>query len=99
VAKEATPHPLADAPGLWLRDPDGTAIQIIAADKVSPATRDASVAGVAAVTGEGCRAESLEGRQGPAAAPVARAAVQPRRSAVRPLLFGCAGIAAVRQLG
>jgi catechol 2,3-dioxygenase-like lactoylglutathione lyase family enzyme len=33
----ADPHRLADTAGLWLRDPDGTAVQIVAAPKVSPA--------------------------------------------------------------
>jgi catechol 2,3-dioxygenase-like lactoylglutathione lyase family enzyme len=33
------PHRLADAPGVWLRDPDGTAVQIVAAPKVSPANK------------------------------------------------------------
>ena len=29
-------HPLADREGIWLRDPDGTAVQLVVADKVSP---------------------------------------------------------------
>lgn len=33
----ADPHPLAQRPGLWLRDPDGIAVQVVAADKVTPA--------------------------------------------------------------
>jgi catechol-2,3-dioxygenase len=32
---EVAPHPLADQPGLWLRDPDGTQVQIVVSDKVS----------------------------------------------------------------
>jgi len=52
-AKEAPPHPLADAPGLWVRDPDGTHIQVIAADKVSPATRDVSVSPPPPTPGKG----------------------------------------------
>jgi len=36
--KRTPVHPLADREGIWLSDPDGTAVQIIAADKVSPAT-------------------------------------------------------------
>jgi len=51
--KEAPPHPLADAPGLWVRDPDGTHIQVIAADKVSPATRDVSVSPPPPTPGKG----------------------------------------------
>ncbi len=30
------PHPLAPEPGLWLRDPDGLALQLVVAPKVSP---------------------------------------------------------------
>ncbi len=30
------PHPLGDGKGLWLRDPDGTAVQLVVAGKVSP---------------------------------------------------------------
>jgi len=30
------PHPLSDGEGVWLRDPDGTPVQIIVAPKVSP---------------------------------------------------------------
>lgn len=30
------PHPLAQEPGLWLRDPDGLALQLVVAPKVSP---------------------------------------------------------------
>jgi len=30
------PHPLSDGDGVWLRDPDGTPVQIIVAPKVSP---------------------------------------------------------------
>lgn len=32
---EIPAHPLADGPGLWLRDPDGTAVQVVVADKVT----------------------------------------------------------------
>jgi catechol 2,3-dioxygenase-like lactoylglutathione lyase family enzyme len=32
----AGPHPLADREGIWLSDPDGNAVQIVAAAKVSP---------------------------------------------------------------
>jgi catechol 2,3-dioxygenase-like lactoylglutathione lyase family enzyme len=37
-------HPLADEPGLWLRDPEGIAVQVLVAEKVSPDTREPSVA-------------------------------------------------------
>jgi catechol 2,3-dioxygenase-like lactoylglutathione lyase family enzyme len=36
------PHPLADEPGVWFRDPDGTAVQMLDAPKASPDTREAS---------------------------------------------------------
>ncbi|MEJ7687055.1 MAG: VOC family protein [Variovorax sp.] len=32
-------HPLSDGSGLWLRDPDGTALQLLAAPKVSPSAK------------------------------------------------------------
>jgi catechol 2,3-dioxygenase-like lactoylglutathione lyase family enzyme len=35
IARTA-PHLLSDGAGVWLRDPDGNAVQIVAADKVSP---------------------------------------------------------------
>ena len=35
------PHPLADEEGLWLKDPDGTAVQVLDAPKVAPDTNDA----------------------------------------------------------
>jgi catechol 2,3-dioxygenase-like lactoylglutathione lyase family enzyme len=33
------PHPLADDQGVWFADPDGTAVEIVVAPKVSPAGR------------------------------------------------------------
>lgn len=33
------PHPLADTPGLWLRNPDGIPMQLVVADKVSPSRK------------------------------------------------------------
>jgi catechol 2,3-dioxygenase-like lactoylglutathione lyase family enzyme len=41
------PHPLADEAGLWLRDPDGVALQIVVGDKVSPARADRAPVAVA----------------------------------------------------
>ncbi|MEO8755771.1 MAG: VOC family protein, partial [Casimicrobiaceae bacterium] len=38
------PHALADEQGVWFTDPDGTAIQIVVAPKVSPAARSAAPA-------------------------------------------------------
>jgi catechol 2,3-dioxygenase-like lactoylglutathione lyase family enzyme len=37
------PHALADEPGIWFRDPDGTALQMLAAEKVSPDARETSL--------------------------------------------------------
>lgn len=36
------PHPLVDQQGFWVRDPDGIKLQIIAAERSSPAQRDPS---------------------------------------------------------
>jgi catechol 2,3-dioxygenase-like lactoylglutathione lyase family enzyme len=36
------PHPLGDEQGVWFADPDGTAIQIVSASKVSPTGRFAA---------------------------------------------------------
>jgi catechol 2,3-dioxygenase-like lactoylglutathione lyase family enzyme len=33
------PHPLSDGRGLWLRSPDGTPLQLVVADKVSPSAK------------------------------------------------------------
>jgi len=33
------PHPLADRDGIWLRNPDGVAMQLVVADKTSPAQK------------------------------------------------------------
>jgi len=41
------PHALADEDGIWIRDPDGTPIQIVTGPKVSPAAK--SVTNVASV--------------------------------------------------
>lgn len=38
---EADPHPLGDAQGMWLSNPDGTRLQIVAAPKVSPSHKSA----------------------------------------------------------
>lgn len=57
------PHPLSDGQGFWLLDPDGTAIQVVACDKLSPASKapaDGSIrktnpigAGIAPMRSEG----------------------------------------------
>jgi catechol 2,3-dioxygenase-like lactoylglutathione lyase family enzyme len=36
------PHALADEPGIWFRDPDGTAVEVLVATKVSPDTKEAA---------------------------------------------------------
>jgi len=41
AAPQAKPHPLADEEGFWLRDPDGTPVQVLVASRVSPAVPDA----------------------------------------------------------
>lgn len=35
----ATPHPLGDSQGIWLRDPDGIATQLVVTSKVSPSAK------------------------------------------------------------
>jgi catechol 2,3-dioxygenase-like lactoylglutathione lyase family enzyme len=35
-AATADPHPLSDGKGIWMRDPDGIAVQLVAAEKVTP---------------------------------------------------------------
>jgi len=41
------PHAFADEPGIWIRDPEGIAVQIVAAPKVSPSVKSAGSAPVA----------------------------------------------------
>lgn len=36
---ECEPHPLSDGQGVWVRDPDGTPVQIVAGPKVSPSAQ------------------------------------------------------------
>ena len=40
------PHPLADEPGVWFRDPEGIAVQLVAAEKCSPCEKVAPAARV-----------------------------------------------------
>ncbi len=47
------PHPLAQEPGLWLRDPDGLALQLVVAPKVSPSAPSVPRPPVPAVPGQG----------------------------------------------
>jgi catechol 2,3-dioxygenase-like lactoylglutathione lyase family enzyme len=37
--KATAPHPLADEPGVWVTDPDGTPVQLVVGPKVTPSTR------------------------------------------------------------
>lgn len=47
------PHPLSDGQGLWLRDPDGLAIQLVVADKVSPSLPSPNITQTAPPLGQG----------------------------------------------
>lgn len=47
------PHPLADATGIWVRDPDGTPIQIVVGPKVSASAKSQPAASSPAVPGKG----------------------------------------------
>jgi catechol 2,3-dioxygenase-like lactoylglutathione lyase family enzyme len=47
------PHPLSDGQGLWLRDPDGTPLQLVVAPKVSPSAKCEGVPRVAVPAGAG----------------------------------------------
>ena len=47
------PHPLGDGKGLWLRDPDGTAVQLVVAGKVSPSAPSPASAVPAVPPGQG----------------------------------------------
>lgn len=40
--KIVDPHPLVDQQGFWLRDPEGVMVQVVVAEKSSPARRDPS---------------------------------------------------------
>jgi catechol 2,3-dioxygenase-like lactoylglutathione lyase family enzyme len=62
-----SPHRLADKPGTWFVDPDGTLVELVVSSKVSPAQKSAATASMA--------------RPGTGAAPARSAAgrVQPRR--------------------
>jgi catechol 2,3-dioxygenase-like lactoylglutathione lyase family enzyme len=46
------PHPLSDGRGVWIRDPDGTPLQIVAGPKVTPAQK-ATPSAVPVVVGKG----------------------------------------------
>ena len=67
-AGAADPHPLSDGQGVWTRDADGTAIQVVVGPKVSPAVKSPRMQAAAPPPGKG----AAPGRS--AAAPV-----RPRR--------------------
>jgi catechol 2,3-dioxygenase-like lactoylglutathione lyase family enzyme len=52
--KAAEPHPQAETSGLWFRDPEGVLVHVLAASKVSPATK--SIGAPAAVVPRGAAA-------------------------------------------
>jgi len=47
------PHPLSDGSGLWLRNPDGTPLQLVVAPKVSPGGKSRPAARQAVAPGQG----------------------------------------------
>lgn len=49
----SAPHPLADGAGVWIRDPDGTPIQVVVAGKVSPSAKSKPSALSAVAAGKG----------------------------------------------
>ena len=46
-------HGLSDGHGIWIRDPDGTPIQMVAAPKVSPASKSQPASAAAVTPGKG----------------------------------------------
>jgi len=64
----AAPHPLSDGSGLWVRDPDGYALQLAVAPKVTPSAK--SVSTVVPPVPPGAGAAPSRSRHGP---------VRPRR--------------------
>jgi len=64
-AGEIAPHPLSDGQGVWTRDPDGIAIQVVVGPKVSPSVKAAATPVAPPAPGKG-------------AAPSRSAAVQTR---------------------
>jgi catechol 2,3-dioxygenase-like lactoylglutathione lyase family enzyme len=47
------PHPLSDGKGLWTRNPDGVAVQLVVAPKVSPSAKSQPLAEAAPPPGKG----------------------------------------------
>ena len=48
-----SPHPLSDGAGIWIRDPDGTPLQLVVAPKVSPSRKSPHTPRVAVPPGQG----------------------------------------------
>ena len=53
TAERSAPHPLSDGQGLWLRDPEGTALQIVVGPKVSPTEKSVPVIASPVAPGQG----------------------------------------------
>lgn len=49
----SAPHPLSDGQGLWIRDPEGTPLQIVVGPKVSPSEKSKPVLPPALAPGQG----------------------------------------------
>ena len=47
------PHPLSDGSGIWLRNPDGTPLQLVVAPKVSPSQKLAATSAAPVAPGQG----------------------------------------------
>lgn len=47
------PHPLGDAGGIWLRNPDGVAVQLVVAPKVSPSSKPVASVATPVQAGQG----------------------------------------------
>ncbi len=52
-AETAEPHPLSDGDGLWIRDPEGTLVQLVVGAKMSPSQKSAAVLPEAVPAGRG----------------------------------------------
>ena len=52
-AEAVEPHPLSDGEGLWIRDPDGTPLQIVVGPKVSPSEKTTPILPAAVERGRG----------------------------------------------
>ncbi|MDM0044396.1 VOC family protein [Variovorax dokdonensis] len=57
------PHPLSDGKGLWLRNPDGTPLQLIVAPKVSPGAKSRPASRLRVAVGQGAAPARSQVRQ------------------------------------